>query len=102
MAAPPLDLGDARAASNFLVHRFACGASTSERAAILIAIAALGFTKLAAACAKHATGVVEVRARTAVKYSIDSVVVEGRLMLLDNDASGMFYRLIEAVPANLP
>ncbi len=46
--------------------------------------------------------VVEVRARTAVKYSIDSVVVEGRLMLLDNDASGMFYRLVEAVPANLP
>ena len=46
--------------------------------------------------------VVEVRARTAVKYSIDAVAVEGRLMLLDNDASGMFYRLVEAVPANLP
>ena len=46
--------------------------------------------------------VVEVRARTAVKYSIEPLVVEGRLMLLDNDASGMFYRLVEAVPANLP
>lgn len=46
--------------------------------------------------------VVEVRARTAVKYSIEPMVVEGRLMLLDNDASGMFYRLVEAVPANLP
>jgi hypothetical protein len=45
--------------------------------------------------------IVEVRARTAVKYSIDPVVVEGRLMLLDNDPSGVFYRLVEAVPANL-
>ena len=44
---------------------------------------------------------VEVRARTAVKYSIDPVVVEGRLMLLDNDPSGVFYRLVEAVPASL-
>ena len=45
--------------------------------------------------------VVEVRARSAVKYSIEPVVVEGRLMLLNNDASGMFYRLLEAVPATL-
>ena len=45
--------------------------------------------------------VVEVRARTAVKYSIEPVVVEGRLMLLDNDASGVFYRLVDAAPANL-
>ncbi|WP_332775747.1 hypothetical protein [Polaromonas sp.] len=44
---------------------------------------------------------VEVRARTAVKYSIDPVVVEGRLVLLDNDPSGVFYRLVEAVPASL-
>jgi hypothetical protein len=44
---------------------------------------------------------VEVRARTAVKYSVDPVVVEGRLMLLDNDPSGVFYRLVEAVPASL-
>ncbi|MFC5522476.1 DUF3299 domain-containing protein [Polaromonas jejuensis] len=44
---------------------------------------------------------VEVRARTAVKYSIDPVVVEGRLMLLDNDPSGIFYRLVEAAPASL-
>lgn len=44
---------------------------------------------------------VEVRARTAVKYSIDPVVVEGRLLLLDNDPSGVFYRLVEAVPASL-
>lgn len=44
---------------------------------------------------------VEVRARTVVKYSIDPVVVEGRLMLLENDPSGVFYRLVEAVPASL-
>ncbi len=44
---------------------------------------------------------VEVRARTAVKYSSDPVVVEGRLMLLDSDPGGMFYRLVEATPASL-
>ena len=32
---------------------------------------------------------------------IDPVVVEGRLMLLENDPSGVFYRLVEAVPASL-
>ena len=45
---------------------------------------------------------VEVKMRAAVKYSIDPVVVEGRLVLLDNDASGMFYRLVDAAPAALP
>mgnify|MGYP000930292245 CR=1 FL=1 len=45
---------------------------------------------------------VEVRARQPVKYSIDPIVVEGRFLLLDNDASGMFYRLLEAVPSRLP
>ena len=44
---------------------------------------------------------VEVRARTAVKYSIDPVVIEGQLQLLDNDPSGVFYRMVEAVPATL-
>lgn len=46
--------------------------------------------------------VVEVKMRTGVKYAIDPVVVEGRFALLDNDASGMFYRLVDAVPAALP
>jgi uncharacterized protein len=45
---------------------------------------------------------VEVRARTPVKYAIDPVVVEGRLQLLADDPSGMFYRLVEAAPATLP
>ena len=44
---------------------------------------------------------VEVRARTAVKHSMDPVVVQGRLMLLDTDPSGMFYRLVDAGPASL-
>ena len=45
---------------------------------------------------------VEVRARQPVKYSVEPIVVEGRFLLLDNDASGMFYRLLEAVPSRLP
>lgn len=45
---------------------------------------------------------VEVRARTPVKYAIDPVVVEGRLQLLADDPSGVFYRLVEAGPAALP
>ena len=44
---------------------------------------------------------VEVQARSAVKYSLDPVVVQGRLQLLDNDAAGPFYRLVEAEPATL-
>ena len=44
---------------------------------------------------------VEVRARTPFKYSIDPVVAEGRLLLLEDDPSGVFYRLMEAVPASL-
>lgn len=44
---------------------------------------------------------VEVRAKNAVRYSMDPVVVEGRLMLLDSDPGGMFYRLVEAGPASL-
>jgi uncharacterized protein len=44
---------------------------------------------------------VEVRAKAAVRYSMDPVVVEGRLMLLDSDPGGMFYRLVDATPAIL-
>lgn len=45
---------------------------------------------------------VEVKARFAVRYSLDPVVVQGRLELLPNDPSGMFFRLVEAEPASLP
>ena len=44
---------------------------------------------------------VEVKARKAVKYSLDPVVVQGRLELLADDPAGMFYRLVEAEPATL-
>lgn len=44
---------------------------------------------------------VEVKARKEVKYSLEPVVVQGRLELLENDASGMFYRLVDAEPAAL-
>lgn len=45
---------------------------------------------------------VEIRARTPVKYSIDPVTVEGRLALLDDDPNGLFYRLLDAAPSSLP
>lgn len=41
---------------------------------------------------------VEVRAKTPVRHSIEPVVVEGRLVLLRNDPYGLFYRLVDAVP----
>jgi hypothetical protein len=44
---------------------------------------------------------VEVKAKHAVKYSLEPVVVQGRLELLENDPSGMFYRLVDAEPATL-
>src|SRR5688572_13435620 len=43
---------------------------------------------------------VEVKAKTGFKYSIDAVMVKGRLELVKNDpAAGVFYRLHDAVPA---
>ncbi|MCX7659507.1 MAG: DUF3299 domain-containing protein [Caldimonas manganoxidans] len=44
-------------------------------------------------------GLVEVRAKTPVRYSVDPVVVQGRLSVLDNDPYGLFYRLTDAQPA---
>jgi hypothetical protein len=44
-------------------------------------------------------GLVEVRAASPVRYSIDPVVVEGRLAVLENDPYGLFYRLTDARPA---
>lgn len=40
----------------------------------------------------------EVRTRTPVKYSLEAVVVEGRLQVLDDDPMGLFYRMTFAVP----
>jgi hypothetical protein len=44
-------------------------------------------------------GLVEVKTRTPVRYSIDPVVVEGQLAVLDNDPYGVFYRIVDAVPS---
>lgn len=41
---------------------------------------------------------VEVRAKTPVRYSIEPVVVEGRFQVLSNDPYGLFYRVTDAVP----
>ena len=44
---------------------------------------------------------VEVKAKSAVAYALEPVVVQGRLELLDNDPAGLFYRLVDAEPASL-
>jgi hypothetical protein len=43
---------------------------------------------------------VEVKARQAVKYTFEPVVVTGRLAVLKDDPTGVFYRLTDAAPAN--
>ncbi len=44
-------------------------------------------------------GLVEVRTRTPVRYSVDAVTIEGRMAVLRNDRYGLFYRLSEAAEA---
>jgi hypothetical protein len=41
---------------------------------------------------------VEVKARTPVRYSLEPVVVEGKFTVLPNDPYGLFYRVVDAVP----
>jgi hypothetical protein len=41
---------------------------------------------------------VEVQAKSPLKYVLDPIVVSGRLALVYDDAGGLLYRLIEAVP----
>lgn len=42
--------------------------------------------------------VVEVRAKTPVKYGFEPIVVSGRLALLRDDEMGLYYRLTDAAP----
>ena len=42
---------------------------------------------------------VEVKMRTPVKYTFDAVVVTGKLTVLKDDPTGIFYRLTEAEPS---
>jgi uncharacterized protein len=44
-------------------------------------------------------GLVEVRTRVPVKYSLEPVLVEGKLAVLSNDPYGLFYRIADAQPA---
>ena len=41
---------------------------------------------------------VEVKAKTPVRYSLEPVVVEGQFTVLPNDQYGLYYRVIDAVP----
>ncbi len=41
-------------------------------------------------------GLVEVRTRTPVRYTMDAVLLEGRLSVLSNDPYGLFYRIVDA------
>jgi hypothetical protein len=42
---------------------------------------------------------VEVKTKAPVKYSLDAVIVSGKLSVLKDDPTGIFYRLTEAEPA---
>lgn len=41
---------------------------------------------------------IEVKAKTPVRYSLEPVVVEGKFTVLHNDRYGLYYRMTEAVP----
>jgi hypothetical protein len=42
---------------------------------------------------------VEVKMKKPVKYTFDAVVVTGKLAILKDDPSGIFYRIVDAEPA---
>lgn len=44
-------------------------------------------------------GLVEVRSRTSVKYTLEPVLMEGTLAVLSDDPYGLFYRILDAKPA---
>ncbi|WP_141100688.1 DUF3299 domain-containing protein [Roseateles aquatilis] len=46
-------------------------------------------------------GLVEVRSKSPVRYTLDVVTVEGQLAVLNDDPYGMFYRVTQAVPATV-
>jgi uncharacterized protein len=43
---------------------------------------------------------VEVQARTAIRYGFEPIVVSGRFQVLRDDPMGLFYRLTDAVPVS--
>lgn len=46
-------------------------------------------------------GVVEVKSKTAIKYTFEPVIVSGKMNVLKDDPMGMYYRLTDAVPASV-
>ena len=46
-------------------------------------------------------GVVEVKSKAAIKYSFEPIIVSGKMSVLKNDPTGLYYRLNEAAPATL-
>jgi uncharacterized protein len=44
-------------------------------------------------------GLVEIKSKTPIKYTFEPVVLSGRLAVLKDDPTGVFYRLTDAVPA---
>ncbi len=44
---------------------------------------------------------VEVRAKTAVKYTFEPVILTGKLAVLKDDPNGLYYRLTDAVPTTV-
>jgi uncharacterized protein len=42
---------------------------------------------------------VEIKTRTPVKYTFEPVVVSGKLAILKDDPTGIFYRILDATPA---
>jgi len=43
-------------------------------------------------------GLIEVRSKTPVRYTLEPVTVEGQMAVLSNDPYGLFYRVTEAQP----
>jgi len=43
---------------------------------------------------------VEIKTKTPVKYTFEPVTVSGKFAVLKDDPTGVFYRIIDAVPAN--
>ena len=44
-------------------------------------------------------GVVEVKSKAAIKYTFEPIIVSGKMSILKNDPTGLYYRLTEAAPA---
>jgi hypothetical protein len=41
---------------------------------------------------------VEIKSKTPVKYTFEPVVVSGKLIVLKDDPTGIFYRITDATP----